>query len=264
MNGNRQHRPYMIHWPLANVSQPKPPGRFVVLVYRMPAKPTARRVAVWRQLKKIGAINLQQSVCVFPDRAEVLRELDEVVRRVSEAGGEWHLLRLRSPSGAEREKLVTQFREQTARQYMEIIENCEVNFQKEIEFETFRRNFTYEEAEEIRIEFEKIVEWFGRVLVHDWFGAANQQEARDWLERCHNWVHEFEVRVFDTEQTGAFDHPGGRRSLPHRGPSLQALPAATGVRRRRHRGGSGGVSAEGGDARREPRVSGTGGPPTRR
>ena len=27
---------------------------------------------------------------------------------------------------------------------------------KEIEFETFRKNFTYEEAEEIRAEFEKI------------------------------------------------------------------------------------------------------------
>ena len=50
-----------------------------------------------------------------------------------------------------------EFQHQSARHYHEIIENCEVNFQKEIEFESFRGNYTYEEAEEIRIEFDKIV-----------------------------------------------------------------------------------------------------------
>ncbi|PZR92955.1 MAG: hypothetical protein DLM67_14280 [Candidatus Nephthysia bennettiae] len=180
----------------------------MVLVYRMPAKPTAGRVAVWRQLKKIGAISLQQSVCVFPDKQEVRRELDEIIRRVAESGGEWHLLPLRPPTPPERGKLVAQFREQTARQYLEIIENCEVNFQKEIEFETFRKNLTYVEAEEIRIEFEKIVEWFERVLVRDWFGAPNQQEARAWLERCHGLVHQFEAAVYEAEQNGTFGEGG--------------------------------------------------------
>jgi hypothetical protein len=37
----------------------------MLLVYRMPAKPTADRVAAWRLLKKVGAIYLQQWVCVF-------------------------------------------------------------------------------------------------------------------------------------------------------------------------------------------------------
>ncbi|MGH7922085.1 MAG: Chromate resistance protein ChrB, partial [Candidatus Dormibacteraceae bacterium] len=32
----------------------------------MPARPTSHRVTVWRQLKKTGAVYLQQSVCVFP------------------------------------------------------------------------------------------------------------------------------------------------------------------------------------------------------
>ena len=34
---------------------------FLQLVYRMPSKPTAGRVAVWRSLKKAGAVYLQDS-----------------------------------------------------------------------------------------------------------------------------------------------------------------------------------------------------------
>ncbi len=129
----------------------------------MPAKPTAGRVAVWRNLKKIGAVYLQDSVCVIPDTAPLRRELALVLERIDAGGGRYHLLPLRKPPPEEAQKLVALFVEQAAQHYQEIVENCEVNFVKEIEFERFRENFTYEEAEEIRMEFEKITTWFERV-----------------------------------------------------------------------------------------------------
>src|ERR1700693_3585115 len=103
-------------------------NRFTVLVYRMPAKPTAGRVAVWRQLKKIGAIYLQQSVCVFPANSEVRRDLAPILKRIADAAGEFHLLALRKLDMAEERKLIQQFQDQTSNHYQEIIENCEVNF----------------------------------------------------------------------------------------------------------------------------------------
>jgi hypothetical protein len=120
-------------------------------------------------------------------------------------------------SAEEREKLISEFREQTAKHFQEIIENCEVNFQKEIEFETFRRNFTYEEAEEIRIEFEKIVNWYERVSVRDWFGAPNREDAREWLARCERLLEGFEERVFE-EQAKAerVDTDTSQRRAPRR------------------------------------------------
>jgi hypothetical protein len=175
--------------------------RFVELVYRMPTKPTSARVMVWRQLKKMGAVYLQQSVCVFPDSRAVRRELQPIIAKLQSSGGSYHLLTLGRMTVDERDKLVAVFREQTAKHYQEIIENCEVNFQKEIEFETFRKNFTYEEAEEIRAEFEKIVSWFERVRERDWFGASNQDAARAWLGRCEKLLETFEERVFAV-QTG--------------------------------------------------------------
>jgi hypothetical protein len=172
----------------------------MLLVYRMPAKPTAGRVAVWRQLKKVGAIYLQQSVCVFPENAAVKAELQPILSRIESAHGEYHLLPLGALPEAELEKLVEQFQEQTSKHYAEIIENCSVNFTKEIEFETFRKNFTYEEAEEIRAEFDKISLWFERVRARDWFDAPNRDDAASWIKRCEEMLEGFEEQVFAAQQ----------------------------------------------------------------
>jgi phenylpropionate dioxygenase-like ring-hydroxylating dioxygenase large terminal subunit len=193
--------------------------KFFLVVYRMPAKPTAGRVAVWRQLKRVGAVYLQQSICVFPDNARIRRELSPILEKIRQNNGEYHLLPLRQPSAGEYDKLVAEFLDQTSRQYQEIIENCEVNFQKEIEFETFRNNFTYEEAEEIRVEFDKIVNWFERVRSRDWFGAPNRDEARAWLDKCEKLLEEFEAKVYAIqEERGVSGTPSiGRRDRRSRG-----------------------------------------------
>ncbi|MDX6466488.1 MAG: hypothetical protein QOI27_1528 [Gaiellaceae bacterium] len=190
----------------------KTPRRFFVLAYRMPAKPTAGRVAVWRNLKKTGAVYLQDSVCVIPDTAALRRELAPVLERIEASGGRYHVLPLRKLPQDEEEKLVELFVEQAAQHYREIVENCEVNFAKEIEFERFRKNFTYEEAEEIRMEFEKIGTWFARVEQRDFFGAPNRAEARSWLDRCEQLLEQFEATVFEVNATDV-DTPSAALTL---------------------------------------------------
>ena len=39
---------------------------YLLLIYQVPTQPSAARVAVWRELKRLGALYLQQSVCVMP------------------------------------------------------------------------------------------------------------------------------------------------------------------------------------------------------
>jgi hypothetical protein len=206
----------------------------------MPAKPTAGRVSVWRMLKKVGAIYLQQSVCVFPDSLEVRRELTPIWRKISEAGGEFHFLPLRRLSSDEEQKLIDQFLDQTSKHYREVIENCEINFQKEVEFEIFRKNFTYEEAEEIRTEFEKIGDWFNRVTRRDWFGAPLRTEAASWLAKCEKLVDDFEARVFAAHEGDAADTDRGPLPLGNR----------TGHARRARR-----LSSPNGDGANSPHVT---------
>ncbi len=178
------------------------PTKFLVLVYRMPAKPTAGRVAVWRLLKKAGAVYLQDSVCVFPDLARIRQDLNPVLERIDEKQGSYHLLPLRKLSESEEAKIVGLFQAQASNHYLEIVEDCEVNFVKEIEFEHFRQNYTYEEAEEIRMEFEKLCTWFDRVEERDWFEAPHRDKARQWLRRCERMLEGFEAKVFERQAKG--------------------------------------------------------------
>ena len=39
---------------------------WLLLSYKVPREPTANRVSVWRKLKKLGAVSLQDSVWVLP------------------------------------------------------------------------------------------------------------------------------------------------------------------------------------------------------
>jgi hypothetical protein len=185
--------------------------KFLQLIYRMPTKPTAGRVAVWRSLKKAGAVYLQDSACVLPDTDEIRAELDPVLKRIDESDGSYHLLPLAELPEEEDAKLVQLFVDQATKHYAEIVEDCEVNFVKEIEFENFRENFTYEEAEEIRMEYEKICTWFDRVQERDWFGAPNEGEAREWLRRCESLLDEFEAKVFELQ--GGHGDAAGRAHL---------------------------------------------------
>jgi hypothetical protein len=167
-----------------------------LLIYQVPSQPSAARVSIWRELKRIGALYLQQSVCILPTTEPLLHALQKISERITELDGNYHLLPLTSLPEEEERKIIEGFVAQSNLQYDEIIENCEVNFAKEIEFETFRQNFTYAEAEEIRQELDKIRRWYERVVERDWFSAGRRDEAWRCIEHCEKLFETFEEKVF--------------------------------------------------------------------
>jgi hypothetical protein len=200
---------------------------YLLFIYQVPSQPSAARVGVWRELKRMGALYLQQSVCILPDREPLLTALQKIADRVKELHGSFHLLPLSELSTTEEGKIIDGFIAQSNLQYDEIIENCEVNFAKEIEFETFRQNFTYAEAEEIRQELEKIRRWHERVVERDWFGAARRTEAISSIAHCEQMLEEFEEKVFlKQEADEAFTGESENKKLlhPRRFERSQPLP----------------------------------------
>ncbi|MDB5074806.1 MAG: hypothetical protein JWO42_985 [Chloroflexi bacterium] len=179
--------------------------KYQLLIYQVPSQPSAARVGVWRELKRMGALYLQQSVCIFPDVKTLRAPLQGITERISALGGTFHLLPLRSLPLEEETKIVEGFLAQSTQQYDEIIENCEVNFTKEIEFETFRQNFTYAEAEEIRQDLDKMKRWYERVVARDWYEAARREDAAAWIERRERLLEEFEEKVFARHQASEYE-----------------------------------------------------------
>ena len=191
-----------------------PRRHYYLLIYQVPSQPSAARVGVWRELKRLGALYLQQSVCIVPSGASMRAHLDRITTRISTLGGNYHLLPIRSLPQEEEAKIIDGFVAQSNDQYGEIIENCEVNFSKEIEFETFRQNFTYAEAEEIRNDLDKIHRWFDRVVERDWFGAARREEALHWIERSEELLEGFEEKVYAAQEADEAAHAADGAAQP--------------------------------------------------
>src|SRR5438128_8496288 len=167
-----------------------------VLIYRVPTEPASKRVAVWRDLKRLGALYLQQCVCIFPAITTLTAEVDEVAAKIPALGGETFLLEVPRLQPEDEARIVEAFRAQRTNEYAEIIEECETKFVKEIEFEHFRQNYTFEEAEEIEQDLEKIRRWFERVRERDWFKADRRDEVETWLARCQGLLARFEEEVY--------------------------------------------------------------------
>ena len=167
-----------------------------VLIYRVPTEPASKRVGVWRDLKRLGALYLQQCVCIFPDIPRLIEEVNHVAAKIPALGGETFILEVPHLQAEDEARIVEAFRQQRANEYAEIIEECETKFVKEVEFEHFRQNYTFEEAEEIEQDLEKIRRWFERVRDRDWFHAERRDEVDAWLARCQGLLAQFEEEVY--------------------------------------------------------------------
>lgn len=168
-----------------------------MLIYRVPSGSSRARVAVWRELKRLGGLYVQQAVCVLPDRGDLRQSLDQIRRRIDEFGGSSIFLALRDVEADARKQFVDGFRSQSAKEYAEIIEECDTKFVKEIEFERFRENYTFEEAEEIRQDLEKLRRWLARIEERDWMSADGRDTARKRVAECEQLLEEFEADVYE-------------------------------------------------------------------
>ena len=126
-----------------------------------------------------------------------------MMAKVTTVGGETvRFLVPRLDSGDEA-RIIAGFRAQRTSEYAEIIEECETKFQKEVEFEHFRQNYTFEEVEEIEQDLDKIRHWYDRVRERDWFAADRRDEVERWIERCQELMNGFVEQVYKRKDSDA-------------------------------------------------------------
>ena len=99
--------------------------RWVLLVYRIPREPSRHRVAVWRKLRDLGALYLQDGVAALPEDAVTREQLEWLQLKVREAGGEATLWEARPGTMAEEAELVGDFRASREKTYRAIIAGAE-------------------------------------------------------------------------------------------------------------------------------------------
>ena len=79
--------------------------RWVVVLARVPAEPSRHRVAVWRELRRLGAVAIGQSVWALPDRPAATAGLPRIGELVDRGGGELTVLEAAGRDQASRDRL---------------------------------------------------------------------------------------------------------------------------------------------------------------
>jgi len=164
------------------------------------------RVAIWRKLRSLGALYLQQSVCVLPGRPDVEREIRRLVDRVQANGGTARVLRVAFEEAAEEAQLISELQAARDDEYGEVLERVPT-FLEELRRERDRDRATYEEVEESEADLERFRAWLAKIDRRDYFGAPRREEAHDALARCARALEAFESEAFARDA-----RPGAARS----------------------------------------------------
>ncbi|MFF2650109.1 Chromate resistance protein ChrB [Streptomyces sp. NPDC058045] len=169
--------------------------RWVVLIVRLPARPSRHRVAVWRELRKAGALSLGQGVWAAPEVPVFADGLDRAVSLTGRAGGEAVVLRAsgRGPGDAERfQAMFTAAREED---WTAFLADCG-KYAAELDQEIRREKFTLAELEEEEQSLERLRRWHRDLKARDVFGAPGAPEAERELARCARRFEEYGELVF--------------------------------------------------------------------
>lgn len=94
---------------------------WLLLSYTVPRDPTANRVYIWRKLKKLGAVSLQDSVWVLPATAHTREHFRWLASEVSELGGKTTLWESKLLSTDCRDGLEKQFTKPVEQAYRQIM-----------------------------------------------------------------------------------------------------------------------------------------------
>ena len=169
---------------------------WLLLIYKIPPEPAARRMSVWRRLKGMGAVYLQSGVCLLPRADDHIRRLKVIENDIFEAGGECVILETIGIDAAQEEKVVARFKADRDDAYDEFVDKCE-DFEREVAKEVAAEHFTYAELEENEADLKKLKDWLTRIGKLDFYGAARAVEAAQRLAGCEIVLGDYAKRVFD-------------------------------------------------------------------
>lgn len=171
-----------------------------ILTYKVPSSPSTARVTIWKRVKELGAVLLQQSVYILPNLPQLKDALYHLKEQIQQFGGEYRLLEMASLEEAQEKEIIEEFNRLRNKEYEEVIEGYETLL-REIDKETKAEKFYFAELEEIEKDLQKLKGWLDVVTERDFFRADLQGEVLRLMKDCEQKFNDFSHEVFSREET---------------------------------------------------------------
>ena len=172
---------------------------WTVLIYRLPTDDSRARVAVWRELRRSGAMHVQQSVVAVPDSGAFSSEIEQLRKVITDVGGQVTALRSEALAGGDDDRLVESWNEARDAEYRELAGEC-AKFLAEIDHEFEIEKFTLAELDEEEAEIDKLRRWHERIQHFDVHSAPGAAAAAEAISKAEAAFERYSQAVFERTQ----------------------------------------------------------------
>src|ERR671936_3088670 len=97
---------------------------WVLLAYRLPREPSTPRSALWRKLRRLGAVQVLDGLAALPLDARNREQLEWLADEVVDAGGEATIWVAELASAAQERELAARMAAAVATEYQALIEDA--------------------------------------------------------------------------------------------------------------------------------------------
>jgi hypothetical protein len=163
---------------------------WLLLLFSLPTNRNTERVAVWRRLKKMGAVQIKTSTYLLPDEAAQYEQFQWLAQQIRDYGGDSTLVRAKEIEGLTKEKVIAMFNETRAKDYAEL--------RKSLQGFIGRRQKM--EAETAAAELERLTRQFREIREVDFFDSPRGHDIAMLLRRAEGRSRARQLAVLDAKQ----------------------------------------------------------------
>ena len=147
---------------------------WLLLLYSLPTRQKTGRVAIWRRLKKFGAIQIKTSTYLLPDNPPQYEHFQWLAQQIRDFGGDATLVRVQEIEGMPNEKLIALFNRARDEEYGTI----------KTALHRFLARGRKTNPETKAVELERLTRQFRSIREIDFFQSARGQDVEMLLRRA--------------------------------------------------------------------------------
>lgn len=164
------------------------------MLVQVPSEPSRHRVAVWRELRRFGAVPIGHGAWTAPD-VPACRERAGKAKELARTGNGELLLLTTAPADEDAARLRELFNAARADEWAEFTADCG-KFTDEIAKEITKQKFTLAELEEEEQSLDRLRRWFRAIRTKDVFGSPAAAGADQQLNSCAEALDGFAALVY--------------------------------------------------------------------
>jgi len=163
---------------------------WLLLLFSLPTKRKTERVAVWRRLKKMGAVQMKTSTYLLPDEPAQYEQFQWLAQQIRDYGGDSTLVRAQEIEGLTPDEVVSLFNTAREAEYSDLKKTLQ-------NFISRRRK---RDAESAAGELERLTRQFRELQQIDFFDCARGHEVAMLLRRVEGPQHARKFQTLEAKQ----------------------------------------------------------------